>query len=230
MVAMMVVDTPSFVVPVPSCPSCVVSGFLGTSRRLCFLNAGALFCVGSLMAYTCISATALPLFPQQMGRLVRDARALGAPSSKGQGAEGGELDRRWSEVAEHRVSKERIIVCVRICMSRLFCFFPLRVHFICPQFFQSVHFSLVVVVIVVVLVCVFFLDNSPNLPLSRPVAPVLTPMPRVLRARIIIPQSNLRAKWSARLQWVPKDVDVWRGILAVRSLVLKPREVSYAFG
>ncbi|CAM9982272.1 unnamed protein product, partial [Sphacelaria rigidula] len=71
-------------------------------------------------------------------KLVKDAGALGPPPSKGQGAEGGELDRRWSEVAEHR--------------------------------------------------------------------------------------SNLRAKWSARLQWVPKDVDVWRGILAVRSLVLKPRE------
>lgn len=38
-------------------------------------------------------------------------------------------------------------------------------------------------------------------------------------------QSNLRAKWSARLQWVPEDVDIWRGILAVRSLVLTPRQV-----
>ena len=38
-------------------------------------------------------------------------------------------------------------------------------------------------------------------------------------------RSNLRTKWTARLQWVPEDVDVWRSILAVRSLVLKPREV-----
>ncbi|CAM9974486.1 unnamed protein product, partial [Laminaria digitata] len=71
-------------------------------------------------------------------RVVKDARSLGAPSTKGQGVEGGELSRRWAEVAEHR--------------------------------------------------------------------------------------SNLRTKWSARLLWVPEDVDVWRGILAVRSLVLKPRE------
>lgn len=38
-------------------------------------------------------------------------------------------------------------------------------------------------------------------------------------------RSNLRAKWTTRLQWVPEDVDVWRSILAVRSLVFKPREV-----
>lgn len=38
-------------------------------------------------------------------------------------------------------------------------------------------------------------------------------------------RANLRSKWAARLRWVPEDVDVWRGILAVRSLVLKPREV-----
>lgn len=74
------------------------------------------------------------------GRVVKDAGSLGAPPTKGQGMEGGELSRRWAEVAEHR--------------------------------------------------------------------------------------SNLREKWSARLQWVPEDVDVWRGILAVRSLVLKPREAS----
>lgn len=39
-------------------------------------------------------------------------------------------------------------------------------------------------------------------------------------------RSNLRRKWTARLQWVTEDVEVWRGILAVRSLVLKPQEVS----
>lgn len=43
-------------------------------------------------------------------------------------------------------------------------------------------------------------------------------------------RSNLRNKWTARLQWVPEDVDVWRSILAVRSLVLKPREVSWGEG
>ncbi|CAM9971114.1 unnamed protein product, partial [Discosporangium mesarthrocarpum] len=37
-------------------------------------------------------------------------------------------------------------------------------------------------------------------------------------------RSNLRAKWSTRLQWVPEVVDVWKDILAVRSLVFKPHE------
>lgn len=71
--------------------------------------------------------------------------------------------------------------------------------------------------------------NTPPTALAPPWPPVLTPMRRILCVRIIATQSNLRAKWSARLQWVPKDVDVWRGILAVRSLVLKPREVGFCF-
>jgi FAT domain len=37
---------------------------------------------------------------------------------------------------------------------------------------------------------------------------------------------TLRAKWSARLQWVPEDTDVWRRILSVRSLVFAPKQVS----
>jgi FAT domain len=36
---------------------------------------------------------------------------------------------------------------------------------------------------------------------------------------------TLRAKWSARLQWVPEDTDVWRRILSVRSLVFAPKQV-----
>eukprot|EP00953_Heterococcus_sp_UTEX-ZZ885_P007304 4430-Heterococcus_DN1.PRE.1 len=40
---------------------------------------------------------------------------------------------------------------------------------------------------------------------------------------------TLRAKWSARLQWVPEDTDVWRRILSVRSLVFAPKQVSAMF-
>jgi FAT domain len=35
----------------------------------------------------------------------------------------------------------------------------------------------------------------------------------------------LRARWAARLRWAQDDTDAWRRILAVRSLVLEPRQV-----
>jgi hypothetical protein len=35
---------------------------------------------------------------------------------------------------------------------------------------------------------------------------------------------RLRKKWDSRLEWVPQDSSLWRQILTLRSLILKPQE------